>query len=253
MEWTRKDLKTKAKLSLKANYWKSVLVAFVLMVLSGGSYTGSSDTGSEDATFDVNNFIDSVSGRMTEQTQRLIGLGLVIIAVALVLGLLIDIFLLNPLKLGCKKYFLDASEGRAELYNMGFGFKSWYMNIVAVQFLTNLYIFLWSLLLFIPGIIKSYSYRMIPYIISENPEMSFAEAKDLSREMMNGQKWRTFVLDLSFILWGLLAAITFNIAGILWVEPYMQFTDAKLYLALCGRGDSSAVVEDVIEADYSEY
>ncbi len=94
---------------------------------------------------------------------------------------------------------------------------------------------------------------MIPYIISENPEMSFTEAKDLSREMMNGQKWRTFVLDLSFILWGLLAAITFNIAGILWVEPYMQFTDAKLYLALCGRGDSSAVVEDVIEADYSEY
>ncbi len=253
MEWTRKDLKTKAKLSLKANYWKSVLVAFVLMVLSGGLYTGSSDTGSEDATFDVNNFIDSVSGRMTEQTQRLIGLGLVIIAVALVLGLLIDIFLLNPLKLGCKKYFLDASEGRAELYNMGFGFKSWYMNIVAVQFLTNLYIFLWSLLLFIPGIIKSYSYRMIPYIISENPEMSFTEAKDLSREMMNGQKWRTFVLDLSFILWGLLAALTFNIAGILWVEPYMQFTDAKLYLALCGRGDSSAVVEDVIEADYSEY
>ncbi len=253
MEWTRKDLKTKAKLSLKANYWKSVLVAFVLMVLSGGLYTGSSDTSSEDATFDVNNFIDSVSGRMTEQTQRLIGLGLVIIAVALVLGLLIDIFLLNPLKLGCKKYFLDASEGRAELYNMGFGFKSWYMNIVAVQFLTNLYIFLWSLLLFIPGIIKSYSYRMIPYIISENPEMSFTEAKDLSREMMNGQKWRTFVLDLSFILWGLLAAITFNIAGILWVEPYMQFTDARLYLALCGRGDSSAVVEDVIEDDYSEY
>ena len=233
MQWTRRELKGRAKISLKSFYWKSVLVAFILSLVSGGFSTSNRGSNSgESINITGNEFVDGISGRFTAQAMAIIGLGLAIIAVAVLLGLLINIFVINPLEVGCKKYFLNASEGNADLSNMGFCFKNGYMNVVGVRFLTNLYIFLWSLLLIVPGIIKAYSYRMIPYIMAEDPYMSFAEAKRLSQDMMDGEKWDTFVLDLSFILWALLAMITFNIVGIFWVEPYMQFTDAELYKVL---------------------
>ncbi len=231
MQWTRKELKGRAKFSLKSFYWKSVLVAFILSFISGGFTTSGSGSGNS-INITGNEFVDGIGGRYTARAMAIIGLGLAIIAVALLLGLLISIFVINPLKVGCKKYFLHASEGNADLGNMGFCFMNGYMNVVGVQFLTDLFIFLWSLLLIVPGIIKAYSYRMIPYIMAEDPYMSFGEAKRLSQDMMNGEKWNAFVLDLSFILWILLSLITFNIAGIFWVEPYIQFTNAELYRVL---------------------
>ena len=164
MQWTRSQLKERAKFSLKSFYWKSVLVAFILSLVSGGFSTNNrgSDSG-ESVNITGNEFVDGIGGRFTAQAMAIIGLGLAIIVVAALLGLLISVFVINPLEVGCKKYFLDASEGNADLSTMGFCFKNGYMNVVGVQFLTNLYIILWSLLLIIPGIIKSYSYRMVPY------------------------------------------------------------------------------------------
>lgn len=245
MQWTRRELKERAKFSLKSFYWKSVLVAFVLSLITGGfSTTGSSSDSGESISITGNDFIDGIGGRFTGQAMAIIGLGLAIIAVAALLGLLLSIFVFNPLQVGCSKYFLDASEGNANLSNMGYCFKNGYMNVVGAQFLTNLFIFLWSLLFIIPGIVKSYSYRMIPYILAEDPYMSFSEAKQLSMQMMDGEKWDTFVLDLSFILWALLAAITFNIAGIFWVEPYIQFTNAELYRTVRTKVQRSYVETD---------
>lgn len=245
MQWTRSQLKERAKFSLKAFYWKSVLVAFILSLVSGGFSTNSASSNSgESLDITSNDFVNNLGGKLTGRAQAIIGLGLAIIVVAALLGLLISVFVINPLQVGCKKYFLDASEGNADLSNMGFCFKNGYMNVVGVQFLTGVYIFLWSLLLIIPGIIKSYSYRMIPYIMAEDPYMSFSEAKRLSQDMMDGEKWDTFVLDLSFILWALLAVITFNIAGIFWVEPYMQFTDAELYKVLRTKMQGSYTADD---------
>ena len=65
----------------------------------------------------------------------------------------------------------------------------------------KLYTFLWSLLLLIPGIVKAYEYRMVPYLLADYPELSTEEAFRISREMMNGEKMNTFILDLSFIGW----------------------------------------------------
>lgn len=89
-----------------------------------------------------------------------------------------------------------------------------------------------SLLFIIPGIIKSYEYRMVAYILADQPELTRKEAFELSRKMMNGNKWNAFVLDLSFIGWGFLTAITFGILGIFYVNPYIQHTNAALYLKL---------------------
>ena len=100
-----------------------------------------------------------------------------------------------------------------------------------VTFLTGLFTFLWSLLLIIPGIIKSYSYSMSMYILSENKGKPALECINESKTMTNGHKMDLFVLGLSFIGWALLCVVTLGIAGI-WVIPYMQATYTNAYKSL---------------------
>jgi len=92
----------------------------------------------------------------------------------------------------------------------------------------NLFIFLWMLLLIVPGIVAAYSYRMSLYLLIDNPEIGVSEALRKSKEMMNGYKARLFYLDLSFIGWALLCVLTFGI-GILWLYPYMLTSQAIFY------------------------
>lgn len=235
MEWTRAALKEKAKFSVKSFYWKSVLVAFILTLISGGA-GGGSGRGSEGEAADVGSvggkITGAITGRLAGPLLFFMGLAAVTIAVMAILAIVLAIFVFRPLQVGCQKYFLEASEGKADLGNIGYGFKSNYMNIVGVTFLTDLFIVLWTLLLIVPGIIKEYQYRMIPYLLAEDPNLSFSEAKRLSTEMMDGEKWDAFVLDLSFILWHILSAVTFGLVGIFWVDPYVQYTDVELYKVL---------------------
>ena len=104
-----------------------------------------------------------------------------------------------------------------------------FVKLFCLYFMVQLFTALWSLLFVIPGIVKSYEYCMVPYILAENPGMNRKEAFLISKKMMMGQKWNTFVLDLSFLGWRCLEAITFGILGIFYVEPYVQATRAELY------------------------
>lgn len=97
-----------------------------------------------------------------------------------------------------------------------------------VTFLVGLFTFLWSLLFIIPGIIKAYSYSMSMYILAENKGKPALECINESKLMTYGRKMDLFVLELSFIGWGLLCVITFGIAGI-WVIPYIQTTMTNVY------------------------
>ena len=99
---------------------------------------------------------------------------------------------------------------------------------IALTLLIQIFVMLWSLLLLIPGIIKSLSYSMAFYVLADNPQMSAMEALNESKEIMKGHKWEFFVLNLSFILWILLGAITFGLAFI-YVMPYMRATTANFY------------------------
>ena len=94
----------------------------------------------------------------------------------------------------------------------------------------DLFISLWSLLLIIPGIIKSYEYLMVPYILAENPQMDRKEIFEISRRMMDGEKMNAFLLDLSFLGWIFLTVLTCGVAGILYVQPYMMATRTELYI-----------------------
>lgn len=116
-----------------------------------------------------------------------------------------------------------------------------FFKFLLLSILMNIYIFLWSLLLFIPGIIASYRYSMAVYILLDNPEYSVSECIRLSKKMMNGNKFELFVLDLSFIGWLILTIIPFVS---LYVMPYWMTTRANFYNALCGY---------IPEAEYTVY
>ena len=152
--------------------------------------------------------------------------------IGLAVGLTINAFLLNPLDVGLKRYFLVNLNNMAEVKEAAFGFDHNYKNVVKVSFFRDLYTVLWSLLFIVPGIVKSYEYRMIPYLLAEYPYMTKEEAFAASKKMMDGQKWNAFVLDLSFLGWGILSAMTLGILGIFYVNPYRNMTNAGLYEAL---------------------
>ena len=107
---------------------------------------------------------------------------------------------------------------------------------------------MWTLLFVIPGIVKYYSYAMAPYIMIENPDMSASDVISESRRLMDGHKWELFVLDLSFIGWEFLTAITFGLVGI-YLIPYYNETYAAYYryVKSC-KGESSPVPDFNIDA-----
>lgn len=106
-----------------------------------------------------------------------------------------------------------------------------YTRVLGTYLLVYIYTILWTLLLIIPGIIKSLSYSMVPFVLKDNPELSFNAAIERSMAMMEGHKWEYFCLILTFIGWFLLVIITAGIAS-LWVTPYMSATFANYYEAV---------------------
>lgn len=157
---------------------------------------------------------------------------LVIFVVAFAIAFAITAFLLNPLELGCKRFFLRNLNMKAEVKEVCFSFDHSYMNIVKTLFFRDLYTFLWSLLFIIPGIVKAYEYQMIPFLLAEQPDMPKEQAFAISRQMMKGQKWKAFVLDLSFLGWSILSMFTLGILGLFYVNPYKYSTKAALYETL---------------------
>ena len=163
--------------------------------------------------------------------------GILIIILIIVLSCL-SIFVLNPLKVGLRKFFTDnATDPNAGLSknNIGLAFSDKYMSVVGAMFTTKLFIGLWALLFIIPGIYKALQWRMVEFIISENPGISGKEARKQSKEMMQGSKWASFVLDLSFLGWNLLGGLTLGILNVVFTNPYEAATESELWLHLSGR------------------
>lgn len=144
--------------------------------------------------------------------------------------ILLSLLFLSPLQVGYyntfKRLHREGDTGLVgNLFSQGFG--NW-GHIVLGQLLMGIFIFLWSLLLIVPGIIKAYSYAMTPYILVDRPELSVHDAIRLSGRMMSGRKLDLFCLHLSFIGWMLLCILTLGI-GILFLSPYMMTAQAAFY------------------------
>ncbi|MEZ3506879.1 MAG: DUF975 family protein [Lachnospiraceae bacterium] len=279
--WTRRELKQQAKEALQRNYWKSVLVAFLLLVLSGNWIGGITDSmsdsvsdagaamtkegiyfiaeghmlefdGGDTMTKEEPYFDEEEASQMEvwDETGQdpgeeniitnviiaavlfFVVLFLVLLVMAVIIAL--ETFLVFPVIVGANRFMLRGLEGKAEVKEVAYAFDHSYRNVVKVIFHTQMSIFLWSLLFVIPGIYKKYQYRMVEFILAEHPRVPYKEAQQRSKDMMNGEKWNAFVLDLSFLLWEVVSVMTCGIAHVFYVAPYQYLTNAALYHRLCG-------------------
>lgn len=174
---------------------------------------------------------------------------LILVGVQLIpgVGTIASLLIGGPLMLGLYMAFIKLiRKEKVELGELFSGFKNNFIDGFLLALLNGLFIFLWSLLFIIPGIVKTYSYAMSYYILAENPQLSQAEARKASIEMMKGNRFRLFCLELSFIGWMILSVFTFGIL-LFWVAPYMQAARAAFYEDLKTR--SKVVVEAKTEAE----
>lgn len=258
MAWTRESIKNYAKDFLRKYYWKAFLVCLVVTILGGGVRNNNRtkiikeykpkkqierfiknevDLKSKDK------LIDSINKSIKKSPILTIPKFLIKTVFSLVFGifallmLILKITVGYSLEVGKNRFFLKGFKGDANAGNLVSAFNpSEYIGVVKTQFLRHLYTFLWSLLFVIPGIIKSYEYSMVPYILAEYPNLSTDEVLQISKDMTYGHKMDMFILDLSFIGWYFLGSLLFGI-GILFVDPYKEATYARLYNVLAGNDD----------------
>lgn len=171
-----------------------------------------------------------------------------------VLSFLMAIFVAGPLIVGEKRFFLEnRTYHSTRIGRMGFLFRERHFRPILTMLIMDIYTFLWSLTI-VGGIIKTYEYEMIPYILAENPEIERKKAFKLSKQMMKGNKWRSFVIDLSFYPWIIAITLIIAVASVLitgtplkstliaeiccavfmmlFLNPYKTATKAELYIAL---------------------
>ena len=211
---TYSDIRRAARENLAGNWGQSILVALVA-ALFGALLTG--------VSFSIN--IDAnILSELPMFIQRYLAL---MAKIASVLSL-VQFVAGGTVQLGYAKYLLKqynkASFDIKDLFSEFHRFTQGFLQ----NFLRGLYVFLWSLLFVIPGLIKIYSYAMTPFIMAENPDMTANEAITASRELMNGHKGELFLLDLSFFGWMLLNTLTLGL-GSLALNPYMNAARAAFY------------------------
>lgn len=216
---TRAELKSRAKETLKGKYWYSFGFTILASILI------------------------SISSCITTPLANMAGDSVAIAMLSVILTWAFVLFVTIPLSVGTVRFFINiAKGGEPQVYDLFYIYKNGLGNTVLLSFLESLYVFLWSLLFVIPGIIKSYQYFMISYMLAENPHLSRKRAFEITKASMSGDKWKAFVLGLSFIGWGLLCVVTFGI-GFLFLSPYISATMAHYYLELKEKAIANGIAQ----------
>ena len=221
MMWNRAELKMRGNMAFKKNYVSAVVVALLMGIFGTVSGESSARRVSENS--------DIYSGNLFN-VGMITGLLAGITTVVILIVLVAKVFVGNLLKMGGYRFFILNQTAQPGIGTLLDGFRSGhYVNIVLTMFLRDLFTTLWSLLLVVPGIVKHYEYLMVPYIIAENPAMDYKEAFQISKQMMDGEKMEAFIMDLSFLGWYLLSAVTCGLLAIFYVNPYVQESFAEMY------------------------
>lgn len=217
-----RDLRAWAREALRGHWLVAVAVSVVSGLLAGG--------------------IDMVSAVFQESSQNE-AFGMLDLAAndawplmvtVTVASLLVALVIGGAVTLGVAHYFTNLTAYRPSKFTDLFArFRIWHKG-VWMSIVMAFFIFLWSLLFVIPGIIAAYRYAMVPYLIAEFPDLTVMDAMRESKRLMCGNKWRLFCLNFSFIGWIFVAMLTFGV-GFLWIEPYMQAANAAFYLEVTGR------------------
>lgn len=219
---TSSELRRIARENLSGNWGISVGVALVAAIL-GGNMVG---VGS------------NLNYNINENTVRNLPpvFWTVLLPVVSVAGLLgiVSFIIGGVVELGYAKFLLKQHDKKELQFSDLFSQFDRFGTGFAQQFLRILYTTLWTLLFIIPGIVKSLSYAMTPFILEDHPEMTASEAIKASMKLMDGHKMDLFILGLSFIGWSLLACLTMGI-GYLFLTPYINAAYAAFYRNISGQ------------------
>ncbi len=155
-----------------------------------------------------------------------------------VIAVLFVLLLGGVMNLGLVDYHQNLYKGRPAPVKNVFGYFPQYKNAFVANLLIYLFVTLWSLLLIVPGIIKSLSYSLTFFVMQEHPGMEAKEAMDRSEALMKGHKWDLFCLELSFIGWWILCLFTAGIGNI-FLAPYVAQAKVCFYNELMEREPDS--------------
>ncbi len=230
--WSRKALKEEAKLAFRRNYWRCVCVGALISILLGAvAFVVALVSGFWSSTIGLLGTVVSGVSRLPAG-QFLVWFVSYLVFMAVFSVFLVFVF--DPLSVSSCRFYIRNSEEYAGLDETLYPFSSGarYIKIVCGQLLAGLIASLFALLLIVPGIIKMYDYYLVGYILADDPNMRPADALRKSKAMMRGQRWKTFVMNLSFLPWHILNELTLGIVGIFYVSPYIAQTKANLYLTL---------------------
>ena len=157
----------------------------------------------------------------------------ILVPIGSILAIIIyRIFISNALTVGYARFFLENSKYHKTTFERIFySFKYNYFRTIFAMIRKTIYQLLWDLTI-VGGIIKAYSYKLVPFIIAEDNTISSKEAIKLSVQLMKGYKFKAFLLDLSFIGWNALSYISLGLVGLLFTDPYKEGTNAEFYKEL---------------------
>lgn len=235
-----KDFRESAWNILRGRYWWALLAGLIAMLLGGygAQSTFEFRFGSNSGNF-MRRLQEFTSGQVDldaiySMVRPFAGVIAALGGLFVVYG--IAMFIIgSAIELGYNRFNLSLYESAAApKIETLFSLFSAFGNALVLRLLMLLKILLWALLFVIPGIVAAYRYSMAPYIMAEHPNLSAMEAIEQSKQMMAGNKGRLFCLDLSFIGWYLLAALTGGI-GYVFLTPYVKAATTAFYLDLSGR------------------
>ena len=233
-----RDFRALARQAL-AGRWGIAVLAGLVAVLLGGNLVSTGDSAGSSIGRTASDYAQEYGmGPFWDLPEFVIAL-FVILASILSIYAIVCFVIGGTVQLGYAKFNLalidhkdaQVSDLFSQFHRFGDGF--------VMSLLANLFVFLWSLLLIIPGIIAAYSYSMSSYILYEHPGLRPIDAIRASKDLMQGNKWRLFCLHFSFIGWNLLAALTLGI-GALWVNPYIEAAQASFYRQICYERSNGA-------------
>lgn len=234
------DYRERARASLSGNWGMAVLICFVGALLGGiqtvvpVSASYQYGEGMSLQIFGLNMNLDQLPVEMLSMLTFMLGVISIYSLAQFVIG--------GAVELGMCAYFSKRALGENADIKDEFSYFQYFGKALGLRIVTSIFIFLWTLLLIVPGIIASYRYAMATYILAEHPEMGIMEAIEASKQMMDGNKWALFCLDFSFIGWALLSACTLGI-GDLFLNPYTRMATAHFYLNL-SRGSAGSGADD---------
>ena len=230
-----RELKEQALSALKGHWFIAIIASFIASILGGLSMSGDSTSvelnfgeGSMPPIEELLVGLDPDTMEMVLTVFSIMMTWITVMAILLSIYSIVYFIVGGAVAVGYSQFNVDLIDGKkARLASLFDSFNIWSTALIS-RILMGIYTFLWSLLFFIPGIIASFSYAMVPFVLAENPTLTANEAIAESKILMKGNKWRLFCLNFSFIGWYLLGVLTLGIANI-WVIPYHQAAVAAFY------------------------